>query len=49
MPDYYPLIRAARYLGVKPWELLEQPKAWMDWASICESAELEAGIGQQRL
>lgn len=42
MPDYYPLIRAARYLGVAPWELLRQPRVWQEWAHICEAAENEA-------
>lgn len=42
MPEWYPLVRAARYLGVAPWELLEQPSAWMDFALIAESAENEA-------
>jgi hypothetical protein len=29
-------------MGVAPWELLEQPAAWTDWALIAESAEAEA-------
>jgi hypothetical protein len=35
-------IRAARYLGVAPWELLEQPYAWTIWAITAEGAEGEA-------
>lgn len=42
VPEYYPLIRAARYLGVPPWELLDQPAVWMEWALICQGAEAEA-------
>ena len=42
MPEWYPLIRAARYLGVAPWKLLEQQSAWVDFALIAESAENEA-------
>ena len=42
MPEWYPLIRAARYLGVAPWELLEQQSAWMEYALMAESAEREA-------
>lgn len=34
MPEWYPLIKAARYLGVAPWELLEQPAIWVDWALL---------------
>jgi hypothetical protein len=42
MPEWYPLIRAARYLGVAPWKLLEQQSTWLEWALIAESAENEA-------
>jgi hypothetical protein len=42
VPDWYGLVRAARYLGVTPWALLEQPLAWQAWATIAENAELEA-------
>jgi len=41
-PDWYLLIRAARYLGVAPWDLARQPVVWRDWALIAESAEAEA-------
>lgn len=40
--DWYVLIRAARYLGVPPWELLGRPVFWRDIAIMSESAELEA-------
>ncbi len=42
MPEWYPLIRAARYLGVAPWELLNQPACWMHWALAAQAAEAEA-------
>lgn len=42
MPDWYPLIRAARYLNVPPWELMHRPTYWMDWALDAEMAENEA-------
>lgn len=45
LPDWYPLIRAARFLGVPPWQLYHQPTYWMDWALIAESAEAEAANG----
>jgi len=43
-PDYYPVIRAARYLGVAPWVLIERPDGWIwqMWALVSEGAELEA-------
>lgn len=42
LPQWYGLIRAARYLGVAPWELAEKPAIWRDWAVAAESAEVEA-------
>jgi hypothetical protein len=44
MPDWYPLLRAARYLRVAPWDLLRQPIVWRDWALMSEAAEAEAGV-----
>ena len=43
MPDWYPLIRAARYLGVPPWELLRQQPKWYFQALQAEKAELAGG------
>jgi hypothetical protein len=42
LPDWYALMRAARYLGVPPWQLQEQPAAWLTWALTSEAAEMEA-------
>lgn len=47
IPDWYPLLRAARYLKVAPWELMEQPMAWQQWANIAEAAEIEAQNSQR--
>lgn len=41
-PDWYLLLRAARYLGVAPWDLAEKPAIWRDWALIAESEEISA-------
>lgn len=41
-PSWYPVLRAARYLGVAPWDLARQPAAWLHWALAAEAAELEA-------
>lgn len=38
-PEWYLLIRAARYLGVPPWELATRSTIWRDWALVAESAE----------
>lgn len=37
--EAYPLVRAARYLGVPPWELAAQPIYWRDVALYFESEE----------
>lgn len=42
VPEWYRLIRAAKYLGVAPWDLLEKPAIWMEWALSAESAENKA-------
>ncbi len=42
LPDWYTLLRAARYLQVAPWELAARPMQWMEWALMSESAENEA-------
>lgn len=39
MPDWYPLLRAARYLGVPPWELENVWIGWLDRALMAEAAE----------
>lgn len=48
VPDWYLLIRAARYLGVPPWVLAEAPIYWMEWATIAQNAENEAQNELQR-
>lgn len=42
MPDWYPLLRAAKYLGVAPWDLANQPILWQQVALVAEAAEAEA-------
>lgn len=39
MSDWYRLIRAAKYLGVAPWELARQPAAWMNLALAAEGID----------
>ena len=38
----YYLFRAARYLGVPPWELEKQSVKWRNWALLIDGCELEA-------
>lgn len=37
--DAYQLIRAARYLRVAPWDLIERRHVWIDLANATERAE----------
>lgn len=39
MPEWYTHLMAARYLHVPPWELLEQPVCWREWALDAIAAE----------
>lgn len=55
MPDWYPVIRAARYMHAKPWEVLPDGQAakvprrfWLLWAQIAEAAENEAMAQAQK-
>lgn len=41
MPEWFRLLRAARYLGVAPWELLRQPLYWQEWALTAEAVDAE--------
>ena len=41
-PPYYELMKAARWMGVPPWELARQPIFWRVWARTIEIAEAEA-------
>lgn len=45
MPEWYPLMQAARYLGVPPWDLADQAECWTDWALSARNAE---GVTQPR-
>jgi hypothetical protein len=42
MPEWYVLMTAAKWMGVPPWDLLEQPAIWTDWALAAIHAENEA-------
>jgi predicted chitinase len=42
VPDWYPLMQAAKYLNVAPWALLEASAWWKDKALIAMSAEADA-------
>jgi hypothetical protein len=41
-PDWYPLMAAARYMKVPPWELAKQSIWWRDKALIAMTAESQA-------
>ena len=41
-PDWYLTVQAAKWLGVTPWELMEQPLYWTHWGLAGRSAENRA-------
>lgn len=41
-PSWYRLIRAAKYLGVAPWDLASQPHTWVNMAEAAQDAEAHA-------
>jgi hypothetical protein len=41
-PAWYHVVTAARYFGVAPWELMQQPREWLDIALEASSAEAAA-------
>lgn len=47
-PDYYATVRAARYYGIPPWDLIEQHPVWVEVALLCEGAELGAQSTRQQ-
>lgn len=46
-PDWYRLLRAAKYLGVPPWDLAERPVWWREVALAAEAAEATASKSRQ--
>lgn len=48
MPDWAILIRAAKYLGVAPWELLDQPQHYLTWAIWHENTYANAAAQEQK-
>jgi hypothetical protein len=47
MQPWYRLIRAAKYLGVPPWELAEQPIWWLNAALDAEN--IDAAVEQEMM
>lgn len=41
-PEWYALVKAAKYLGVAPWDLMDQPMWWMVWGIEAWQAEVHA-------
>lgn len=42
VPSWYRVVRAARYLGVAPWDLERAPMSWVSRAEAAMAAEQEA-------
>lgn len=45
---WYRVIRAAKFLGVAPWDLAEAPITWLDMAEATMQAEHAAQEAAQR-
>jgi hypothetical protein len=41
-PDWYVVIAVAKYLGVAPWQLMEESVWWQDKAMVAMAAEAQA-------
>mgnify|MGYP003529400839 CR=1 FL=1 len=41
-PEWYSLLKAAKYLGVPPWDLLGKPRVWYEMALAADAAEMAA-------
>jgi len=42
MPAWYPYLKAAKYLGCRPWELFDQPACWVQWSLGADDVEQRA-------
>jgi hypothetical protein len=42
VPEWYAVLRAAKYIGCPPWELAAQPEIWRQWALAAEGIEAAA-------
>ena len=49
MPDDYALFKAAKELGVPPWELARQPTYWRDRTLFFMRAEAEARAARRKM
>lgn len=47
-PTWYPLLKAAKYLGVAPWDLAKQPMWWTEIALAARGAEAYASAQQAK-
>lgn len=49
LPDWYLIIKAAKYLGVPPWKLMKKNRMWLHMALEAEGAEIGARLERQRI
>jgi len=47
VPNWYRVIKAARYLGVAPWDLATRPNWWLEVALASQDAEAKARAAKQ--
>lgn len=41
-PSWYRIVKAAKYLGVAPWDLAARPLTWVNMAEEAQAAEAHA-------
>lgn len=47
-PYWYRVVKAARYLGVAPWDLAAKPLAWTVMAETAQDAEAQAKAAHEK-
>lgn len=47
-PSWYRLLKAAKYLGVAPWDLATKPLTWVNMAEEAQAAEVHAEAMQSK-
>ena len=45
---WYRVVRAAKYLGVAPWDLSERPQFWLSVAEEAQASEATASRARQQ-
>lgn len=47
-PNWYRVVKAAKYLGVAPWDLAGRPLTWVNMAEEAQDAEAHAAAVHEK-